>query len=311
MGPQSLDSIRSLTASGKDVDKDRLPSSRKVLDDACQGEQVRGLGIGNRVLIGCTAAPTEIVDACWSLAGDRLAMASIDGVEVRSFPDGYVLDRLPDSAATRVMAFSPDCTILAVGGDTLRLWDCENRRWLPGTVAHPKPLMSITFALQAPLVASGADDDLARVFEWGKTGLAEKARFEPTLHYSTATYPSAKQGRSFFPDRFYAPLFASGDRELLTMAGGEWHGVTTDDGQQFASTKVDGAVRFLRLSTDGKHMVFCGYEQQARLWDVAKRSVAGHAPSAFSMGSGCRILSRQPAGCHRRNGSLRENLFSA
>jgi WD40 repeat protein len=226
--------------------------------------------------------PAAVVDACWSAKGDLWAVAHPGGVELRDFPAGAVRDRLPDSIGTRVLAFDPDGRFLAVGGDRLRLWDCTNRRWLPGTADHPKPVVSVRFAARAGLVATGADDNLARVFAWTDTALAETPLFSPATHYSSASmglYGSGPGRRGFWPDRYFTPLFTANDRDLVSHAGTAWRSLNARTGQLVASAKAEGGtIMVLCLSPDGKHLVYCGYELQARIWDVAKKAVTGFPP---------------------------------
>jgi hypothetical protein len=232
-----------------------------------KGSQYTIWDIDKEKLLSLPGDPAEVRAAIWSPVGDLLALAVPGrGVDIVRFPECAVLQNLPFPGAVRALGFSADGRFLAIASDRLRVWCCSRREWLIGEAVHPKQVMAVVFAPQGGLLATGCDDEKARVFAWSESSLSTQPLFPPVPHYTERYGPN-----NIYPDHFTPPVFVRDGRELLTAWVTEWKWWDASTGKLLNTPQPgDSCLVFLDPSPDGKHLAMGSYGP-TRVFDVSQR----------------------------------------
>ncbi len=201
---------------------------------------------------------TVVVTACWSPNGERLALGLPNGeVQIRSVPDGTILNTFSHGGPVRALAFSPDGRYLATASKIIKLWD------LPAGAAldqswpqHPETVYAMVFNGRGDRLVTACADNLARVF-----AVADPTRPAPLFN------PVAHQPWVLSP-----PAFVNADRGLITIAGRKsvawWDAETgVPAGNPVVATGLNNLHRVVASITGDLFAV--GAEGGAQLWSSA------------------------------------------
>jgi WD40 repeat protein len=189
-------------------------------------------------------APNELITAlAWSPDGTRLAVAAGEQIH---WLDGDSLEELrllPIGAFSRSLAFSPDGVWLAAGSQDglVRLWQTkalDQPGASPDPVfslpAHKKGVNQVTFHPTRPLLATGGDDAIARVWNL-LTG-------EQVNQIIGGTF--AVPGLAFSPDGVY----------LAVMNGSVIRLRDAESGRMYATLRVETNLFSLAFSPSGDEL---------------------------------------------------------
>jgi WD40 repeat protein len=210
----------------------------------------------------------EAPAAAWSPDGRALAVGRPDGeVIVAAFPGGKEEARIPFSGRIRLLTFSADGHYLAIaGGKSARVWDCRARAFVTAELLHPAAVTTLAFHPEARYLATGCQDQKARLF--AVPGDAGKPLWAPVPHLQD-------EGGVWYLVFFEPPLFVDGGRGLITYSGKgglTWRAVETGtEVRTLDFPEVSGRIAAAKLSPDGRYLVAFGVQIPGlvRLFEVA------------------------------------------
>ena len=203
----------------------------------------------------------EITGIAWHPSEPKLAMTFTDGrAQVMEWPSKTVIHSTEFDEAVFRVAFSPDGSLVALGGDRVRLWNVES-----GEVRESKTLGGNTeyleFAIDMDWLLCLQDDSQVRILRSKDLGPIQS----PILH-RFATHDS---GPAVYPH------FAMGGRELLTRAGNRLIWSHASSGNLIRTILVNGpSINGIAVSPDQKQFAVATQDAELELWDCpTKRRV--------------------------------------
>ena len=129
--------------------------------------------------------PATATFAAWSPDGNRLAIGRKSGeVEVFGYPRWDRVARIAHRGPIHVVTFSKDGRYLAIASDVVRVWDCQESRFVTPELLHPQPVELLTFNSRSDRIVTTCRDFKARVFAISRDGGSDKPLFDPVPHYS-------------------------------------------------------------------------------------------------------------------------------
>ena len=211
----------------------------------------------------------EVRTAAWSPRGDWLVLGDSGGASIFGFPGGQEIRRLEGTVDS--LAFSPDGRLLALGGEGVRLFDCDKRALLERPIKHPAPVRFLSFSRRGDRLLTAAEDNLARLFEVSPDGKV-RLLLEPLRHL--VTYNIAGLSRLNVP---WDPVLVNDGRELITVTTpteATWWDVAT--GSKLRVIPANDRLASVTVSPDGSELAVVDLTQW-QLWSVARRQPIGPA----------------------------------
>lgn len=151
----------------------------------------------------------QIFSATWSPDGLWLALGSLNGVvELCDVTTWKSTHRWQQSGAIGVLTFSPDGSLLASGGASVRIWNMREQRPVGDELIHPGQIRSITFDRIGERIVTACQDNLARVFR---------------VHPEVTTEPLIPPVPNFISEQMlviFSSQLVDQDRMLLTHGAG-------------------------------------------------------------------------------------------
>jgi len=134
----------------------------------------------------------RLVDWCDGLAGVGAVAFSRDGlwlaigldsgdVQIRTVADGSVVDQCAHGQPVHSLAFSP-WGLLAIGGQTVRIWDTARKKFFSEDLPHPQPVVHLTFNREGDRLITACYDKLARVYDVSSDPNRSAPLFAPVPH---------------------------------------------------------------------------------------------------------------------------------
>ena len=192
-------------------------------------------------------------------------------VEIFSFPAGELLHRIEHRGPVVALAFSRDGNRLAMASNVVRVWDCQSHRFATPELMHPRQVLTLAFSVGGDRLATGCEDNMARVFAIPGQSAGADPLFPPV-------------GHRLRENQYYAvpvaPAFIDQDRGLLTVTDSRtvaWRDATTGEPIRPVPSESP-AVNLIVVSPDGRHFALGGWEKTS-LWDVAAGCRVGQQPS--------------------------------
>ena len=200
----------------------------------------------------------------WNADGEWLAFAQHDRIVLTSFPHVTQRQEIAHAGSNLVLEFSRDGQKLAIGGESVRVWDVQQQQFVAPPLIHPQPVVKLQFNARGDRLVTAARDNQVRVFAVGGEPNATPL-FEPLPNLPRFGNPTDP----------LQPLLIDDDRGLLTKTHERevtWWNAET--GERVRSVPVKHAVLSIARSLDGRRFIVCDF-QRAHLWDVAAGVAVG------------------------------------
>lgn len=154
-----------------------LPGRSSLSPQLWDAREKKDYALSPRV-VGCVDALT------YSRTGRYFASVNSRNTILIWDPDlGEVKQELPQQSGVARLAFSPDDSLLAVGGDkgTIRLWNPETGQWQRNLPGHTKEITSLEFSPDGNVLLSSSWDSNIRSVDVanGSTIFSVKTRYYP------------------------------------------------------------------------------------------------------------------------------------
>jgi WD40 repeat protein len=165
----------------------------------------------------------------------------------------------------RTAAYSPAGLELAIAGDQIELLDTATGKSKPLVDGPKPPIVALSFAASAPLLAAGGSAS-ADVWVWDtRTG-------EPALLIPEAVPGCVVQCLAFHPHR-----------SVLAVGGCDWYEVTGSDGLVIVwdipgkrrEALLGGGAASLAFDPTGHRLAVAGLDHTLRVWHLAERRLLG------------------------------------
>jgi WD40 repeat protein len=262
---------------------------------------------------------------------DSNRLAAADGDEIRVWDLRHPTSPplvLSNLIATSSISFSPDGTLLVLGGeyDNVRVWSLLQPDTPPVVLPGPKERVnSVVFAPDGNRVASGSDAGAARIWDLrlphaspqvlSHPGKVASVAFAPDGHYlATACWADGKV-------RLWDTQNGGAPSELSVRRGGVLAAVIfAPDGKRLVATDLDkivvwyldrleeppevrfgheGVVASLSFAAGSRYLASAGWDKTVRIWDLWNQSshplvLKGHSQRISSVAfapSGKRLAS--------------------
>jgi WD40 repeat protein len=187
--------------------------------------------------------------------------------------------------AVNCIAFSPDASIIATGGDAgdsdsgIRLWDAETGRPLGRRLRrHIAGIFGVAFSPRGDMLASAEGDGAVRLWGVSRVGL-NRVRLLDTLvgHHAIVRCVAFSPG---------AEVLASGSDDGTIRL---WRVDRGGDQDPVILRGPAGWVQCLAFSPDGRTLASGGFDPDVHLWDVRSgrelgSSLQGHKSWIYSVG---------------------------
>ncbi len=230
-------------------------SSRCVLWDVMRDEAIPIPG-----------GPGTATSAAWSPDGKVLAIGRRAGeVEVCEYPRAKRIALISHRGPIHAVTFSKDGRYLALASDVVRVWDCQDNRFITPELVHPQPVDLLTFNSRADRIVTTGRDFKVRVFAINRSSGSVQTHFAPVPHYSSFDAP---EGGKVIAGQLIAPLYADHDNALITI------GLKTNS--YIGGTQVlwrDAQTgRVVRVLDEGGAGLFLGSDRHIFLGGSSRRS---------------------------------------
>ncbi|MXV78699.1 hypothetical protein F4X73_01760 [Candidatus Poribacteria bacterium] len=174
-----------------------------------------------------------------------------------NLPSGAI-KRFEQGVAVYAVAFSPDGSLLASGGNNNRvvLWNIGNQMEPKVFRGHTKSVMSVVFSPDGQLLASASHDGYVRLWN-----VSSKRTLQPLFH-----------------DGWVRSVAFSPDGKILVSGGGDQIGSITlwDPSNNNRIVDFPGhrdIVESIEFSPNGQMLVSTSRDRTVKLWDVASQRV--------------------------------------
>jgi WD40 repeat protein len=211
--------------------------------------------------------------AAWSPDGRTIAVGGRESdVTVVGFPVGDAQARIPFPGRIRLLLYSTDGHYLAIaGGNSARVWDAQAQAFATPKLAHPAAVTTLAFQPAGRYLATGCQDQQARLF--AVPGDSAPPPWPPVPHDHTL-------GRAGDREFHSQPLVVAGGRELITYsdkAGLTWRAVESGAAVRTQSLPDwNGTIAAVTLSANGQYLAVVGLQASSvRLIDVATGHLVG------------------------------------
>ena len=220
-----------------------------------------------------TLKATFVNGLSFSPDGHVLAVGSEFGLTLWNVADSRLLGSLSPATGITSVAFSPDGSELVSGGHSgkagfglhgtgaanVTLWDVARRRQIFSFAGHSGPVNSVAFSPNGQLIASGADDGNAILWQ-----VAREDRLRSVLPSNTRGSGQAVRGVAFTPDGriLVAPAAEPGEVNLWNVSHRTL--ITT---LPISSDELTG----IAVSHDGREIA-ASTGTEVSLWSLTQRS---------------------------------------
>ena len=168
----------------------------------------------------------------------------------------------------RILAFSPDGKMLAASqGTAIRLWSVETGKLLQRFIGHTAAVDDVRLSADGQRLVSCGGDGVARLWDLG--GSKEIASWNNT-YSSPASMIAGPDGES-----------------VLAPASGGWMRIKLGEGKPKEATPTGRPMNITAnprpvLSSDGKSLLWMGFDRSIHLWDVDKEKEKSSLPTPLN-----------------------------
>ncbi|HEV3143256.1 MAG TPA: WD40 repeat domain-containing protein [Gemmataceae bacterium] len=257
--------------------------------------------------------PASVLATAWSPNGSWLALGTqANVVFLCPFPAGEPPVRIDFAGRVRAVQFSSDGNVLAIGGDTLRLWNCPEKRFLDSEFRFPQPALALRFSPKGDRLVAGCQDGKAYVFALNPSEtepllqapwsarfgcpapcFADDGRTLICLHRDRRRIVvwdiDKKQARYEFPktgaERTLNCLAISPNGQSLAVAGADGLAIInaqTGERNHTPQWLPHAGIQALAFSPDSERLLSAGRDSTIRLWKANGQAVV---PAAIHSGS--------------------------
>lgn len=215
------------------------------------------LGTGKKESLPGGERPVR--SAAWSPCGRRVALAMPGGrLEVLGFPEGGLLHGSSHPGEINALTFSPGGLHLAIGSNSVRIWDPSTGELLEAAQPHPGPVVALSFNQRGDRLLTVSNDETARVFSVNPRASA------------AALFSPARNLRDYL-GRVFRPTFLRGGTAIATLNRPSVIQVLdAESGNPLQSLEHDdpgGSFNGIASSPDDRWILTWG-ANGAQLWDA-------------------------------------------
>ncbi len=215
-----------------------------------------------------TIGLNDVFDVRWMPDGKHVVVGFESGrVEVRDVRSGQVTRTIQTMENCLSLACSPDSRFVAIGGNSVQVWELDGESRMLHNWPHPQPVHSLVFNGLGDRLASGCRDHMARVFVVASDGDDDGENENEIVE----AFPHK-------PYRACAPVFVDGKRIIATVQDTNtmrWLDTESED-ETVRSFSPGLHYRIVEPRASGPGLL-AGIANRLEVWDaMERRADLGH-----------------------------------
>lgn len=210
-----------------------------------------------------------------SPAGDRIAIGTESGhtnTHIIGTRELKQIKKLEYDWPISSLQFSGDGKLLAIGSDTLRIWDSESRKYRGEPIDHPSLIYGIQFDHSSDRIITSCQDGFARVFQFTEEEINGPV-IPPVKHeVTTNILRSRKVDALPLNDSMLLVRSSNYTVDIIDMNSGDSRfDIDLQSRASESDLELRASVLSYGASPQKDHIVIC-MDSQMQIWDVQQQS---------------------------------------